>query len=390
MRTVTIYATSACNLRCKHCAVGPDQTRPREPLATEEMKTILSRLSASGTKYATILGGEATIYRQDLRALLDHADSVEIAVSLNTNLTEYDAIAPLLDRPALRELIVSLDGANAATHDAMRGRGTFGLTTENLRRVAVHPRARSGQLTVQVAFVLSALNYRDAGAMVHLARNLGAQRFSTKPVRMLGRAETFSGKLEMSSRDLLDAYCEIVAAWLLSGGIELDLFLPPAATTYLNERFGISLPPGDHAACGGVDVFGYVDLYGNHMPCPAMSYEENQAHGIRGVRTGINLLTNDVRTVHEDILFQDFEAKRQSRSALDLMHPCRDCRFKTTCFPCTAQFVRGHQADEVDICAAVFAHGDEDVPGITDRLRIVPAVQASYTQRVGQVLNILQ
>lgn len=377
MRAVTLYATSACNLRCKHCGVGPDQLHPRPPLSTEALCGVLTRLAATGTKFVTLLGGEVTLYRQDVGAILDHAATQGIGVSLNTNLTEWQSVAPLLDRPGLAGLIVSLDGATAVTHASMRGRGTFARTRANAALAAAHPRVRSGELTVEIAFVLSALNYREAAGMVGLAREIGTTRLSVKPVKIVGRAEQFMAQLRMSHRDLLDAYCEIVVAWLMAGDLELDMFLAPAVALYLNERFGTSFPIDDHPACGGVKEYGYVDLYGNHMPCPAMSYEENQATGFGGPQPAINLVNNDVETVHRAELFEQFEAKRQSRSALEHMHPCRDCCFKTTCSPCTADFILGQETVQVDVCAAVFAHGDEEVPGLTSRLQAKPAFSES-------------
>ena len=380
MRAVTLYATSACNLRCKHCGVGPDQLHVRPALSTEALCGIVTRLAAAGTKFVTLLGGEVTLYRQDLGAILEHAASVGMGVSLNTNLTDWQSVAPLLDRPGLAGLIVSLDGATSASHDAMRGRGTFARTRANAALAAAHPRVRSGALTVEIAFVLSALNYREAAGMVGLAREIGTTRLSVKPVKMIGRAQQFTAQLRMSHRDLLDAYCEIVVAWLMAGDLELDMFLAPAVALYLNERFGTSFPVDDHPACGGVKEYGYVDLYGNHVPCPAMSYEENQSTGLQGPLPTLNLLKHDVETVHRAELFEQFEVTRQSRSALDHMHPCRECSFKTTCSPCTADFILGQEMVQVDVCAAVFAHGDEDVPGLTSRLQVRPASPPAYMQ----------
>ena len=369
MRAVTIYSTSACNLRCKHCGVGQDQLDPRPQLDTEEMKQVISRLAEAGTRHATILGGEATIFRNDLAAILDHATQVDIAITINTNLTHYASVEPLLNRPALRGLIVSLDGARPETHDAVRGSGTFTTTVENIRRATLHPRARTGDLTVEIAFVLTALNHTDSGAMVALTHELGARALSVKSVKAVGRAETFAQQLTMTPRDLLDAYSEIVVTVLLVGSVELDMFLPPATAKYLNERFDTDFPVDDHPACGGADTFGYVDLHGNHMPCPAMSYEENPTAGFNDRRTEINLLANDALAVRATRLFTDFEHDRSQRTGLDRMYPCPECRYKTMCSPCTADHILGRETGQVDICAAVFAHADEELPGFTDTLR---------------------
>lgn len=368
MRTVTLYATGRCNLRCAHCAVGADQIDPRPDLSTAQVCEILAKLAAAGTTSVTMLGGEVTAFRRDLGPILDAAEDCGIGISINTNLLALGPIRPLLERPALRSIVVSLDGARAATHDAMRGKGSFERTLRNIWEIMKAPRTSSGDLRVEVSFVLSGRNREDASGIVTLAAELGVHRLNAKAVKMIGRARENADDLALTGKDLLTAYCELVITWLACSSLELDLHLPPAASIYVNRRFGLSLPVKSPPACGGPAEFGYVDLLGNLLPCPAMSLEEDPSAGVREQLPAVNVAHTDAAAAMAQPIFVDFERDRLAGRGIPSMWPCADCIFRTTCRPCTAMLIRGHTSDEVEICAAVRRHGDRDVPGITSKL----------------------
>lgn len=368
MRAAILYVTGACNLRCKHCGVGADQLKPRPQLTTEEIHAVLSNLARIGTKYVTILGGEATVYRNDLADILDQAQSLGIQVSINTNLLLYEPVESLLTKPSLKGLIVSLDGASPETHDMMRGRGTFQKTVSNIKLVSSSPRALSGDLTIEISYVISKLNIRDAGRMIPLTESLGASRLNVTNVKLTGRAEHFAESLSMDHSDLLDAYCSIIITWLFHRRIQLDVYIPPAFALYLNERFGFDFPVDAHPACGGISEYGYVDLLGNLLPCPAMSYEEDQIAGVKTRDRELNLLKADSLNILTSSLFTAFERSRTAHSHSQQLFPCKYCSFRDSCFPCTSDIVRGKKHSEVEICSAIYKLADETLPGFTQRI----------------------
>jgi MoaA/NifB/PqqE/SkfB family radical SAM enzyme len=376
MRAVTLYLTGRCNLRCRHCAVGADQDEHRADPGTEELKAILSGIAEGGGKYVTLLGGEATIYRRDLTELLDHAETIGLEVSINTNATAYPPLSALLDKPALGTLVVSLDGASPATHDAMRGARTFQRTLATLSRIISHPRVRAGRLAIEISYVISRLNHADTGRMVMLAIDLGVRRLNAKHVKLTGRALDHAASLELASEELLEAYSTLLMTWVASGKkIELDVHVPPALAYYLRARFGLAYPIDDHPACGGIGEFGYVDLVGNYLPCPAMSYEEDTASGMKALRPDLSLALRPAAEVHATPLFADFENRRRRRAHRDRLFPCRICRFNDLSRPCTADLVKGDETAEIDICKAVFDCGDSEVPGV--RADVFPGEAAS-------------
>lgn len=365
MRAMTLYLTGRCNLRCQHCAVGVDQDEPRPDLGSAELKSILSRIAEGGGRFVTFLGGEATIYRRDLGALLDHAAAIGLDISINSNAIAYQPLAPLLDRPALSTLVISLDGASSTTHDAVRGARAFERTCATIERVRAHPRVRSGELAIEISYVMSKLNHADAGAMIMLAPKLGAHRLNAKHVKLTGRAAENAASLELTSEELLHAYSTLLMTWIAAGKrIELDVHIPPALAYYLRARFGLAYPIDDHPACGGINEFGYVDLVGNYLPCPAMSYEEDPQRGIASRRHDLDLAHQPVDAIHTVPLFTEFERDRYERVNRNRMFPCRICRFGDLSRPCTADLVKGDGTAEVDICRAVFDCADATVPGL--------------------------
>ena len=124
-RNVYLYITEACQLRCEHCYMGERLDRAlKMPLSQ-----IVDRLTAwrrmGGTKL-TILGGEPTLHPS-------FTDAVRFAGRLGY---EHVITTTNAQPPALRKfqrmspedfayVQVSLDGGSAASHDAVRGAGTF-------------------------------------------------------------------------------------------------------------------------------------------------------------------------------------------------------------------------------------------------------------------------
>ncbi|MCB9302624.1 MAG: radical SAM protein [Lewinellaceae bacterium] len=367
MKTVTLYTTSKCNIRCKHCGVGLDQDNPRSQQTTNDLKKVISELASGGTKFITILGGEATIYRNDLPIILDHAEEVGIKVSVNTNLTSWKPIESIIEKPSLNSFIISLDGSTATTHDANRGKGTFEKTVKNLKKLSEHNRIQNKSLYLEIAFVMTGINFHEASTMLTLAKQFNASYLNVKNVKMIGRAMMFSDLLGFNHQQLLDTYTSLILNWMLSDRcFELEVFIPPAYAEFLNFRFGLGLPTSYHPACGGTDVFSYVDLYGNHLPCPAMSYEEKPNTGFSKKIKDLNLIDGDIFTSFESQLFNHFEENRKNRTYKEQLFPCRFCKYNNQCQQCVAEIVSGAKEEVIDICSALYYHGNDFIPNFRE------------------------
>jgi MoaA/NifB/PqqE/SkfB family radical SAM enzyme len=118
---VTWEVTYRCNMRCKHCHLW--QVKEHSDLTTEEARTFISDVKQAGTLHISFSGGEPFL-REDFLELSSYACDLGLATAVNTNGTRL--VTPQSARQAcdagLGAVFVSLDGPDADTHNALRGR----------------------------------------------------------------------------------------------------------------------------------------------------------------------------------------------------------------------------------------------------------------------------
>ncbi|HTO94467.1 MAG TPA: radical SAM protein, partial [Bacteroidota bacterium] len=159
----------ACNLRCISCSY---RAAPPGELTLDEIAALARSLMAGGLRHIVYSGGEPLTRRDfpDISALFARGN-VRQTLLTNGLLLEkrFSEISPFLD-----EFIVSLDGADAATHDAIRGVESFERIVRGIRRLSEAGRGRD----VAIRTVVQKRNFRSLPGIVALARALGAGRVS--------------------------------------------------------------------------------------------------------------------------------------------------------------------------------------------------------------------
>lgn len=171
--------TEACNLQCRHCiTLAPERTRDRtarslSPWLLDRLRDALELASYVGFVH----GGEpltAPVLWDVLAALRAARRGNPTMVHLLTNgvlLAERTA-ARLLEA-GVRSISVSLDGASAATNDAIRSGGRFEHILSNLRDLARLRRSSGADVQCGVSFVILRQNAEEAARMVELCAELG-------------------------------------------------------------------------------------------------------------------------------------------------------------------------------------------------------------------------
>lgn len=178
---VHVEVIAQCNLRCTHCFADPLPRGARDSLTLDELDDLFHQLAALGSFRLGLTGGEPLL-RKDLLEVLDAATGAGLHPCLTTNgFFLDDAMARELGRRELVWLNVSLDGATAATHDAVRGAGTFDTVVERLRRVR-------DVLRFTLAFTITSDNAHEVDRCVRLAEELGAHTAVFRPVYPTGAA----------------------------------------------------------------------------------------------------------------------------------------------------------------------------------------------------------
>ena len=129
--------TRACALVCRHCRADAQHRRDPAELTTEQGRALLDDIAGFGTPYPiVVLTGGDPFERPDLAALVAHGAGIGLHMALSPSVTPRlrpDVLARLRSAGA-SALSLSLDGSQAATHDAFRG--VPGVFDDTLRAAA--------------------------------------------------------------------------------------------------------------------------------------------------------------------------------------------------------------------------------------------------------------
>lgn len=135
-RIVIWEVTQACDLACVHCRAEARPSRDPGELSTDEGKRLLEEIARFGRPLLVLTGGDP-LKRPDLADLVRHAaGTLSLRVALAPSVTPLLTAAAMeaLRNAGLSRLALSLDGADAETHDAFRGSpGSFDATLARLR-----------------------------------------------------------------------------------------------------------------------------------------------------------------------------------------------------------------------------------------------------------------
>jgi MoaA/NifB/PqqE/SkfB family radical SAM enzyme len=196
-----------CNLACPHCL--DDKSVPQ--LDADGRARVGHVIGSAGVLGVDISGGEPLLLR-DLPDLARTLAAAGCAVSITTNGWHLARRASELAR-AVDAVRISLDGPNAAAHDAMRGAGSFGRALEGIRA------SRDAGLPVQVQAVLMSATASDAQAVADLAAQAGAQGLTFLQLLPIGEATGLADGQMLDDR----AAAQIVDAVQAPAGLDIRL-----------------------------------------------------------------------------------------------------------------------------------------------------------------------
>ncbi|MDP1827807.1 MAG: methyltransferase domain-containing protein [Archangium sp.] len=172
LRELWLHTNDSCNLTCTHCLVssGPAGSHG---LPTSALLGYVDEAKGLGIERVFLTGGEPFL-RKDLAALVERVTGhhgLELIILTNATLFDhpvYGALLEPMDRSKVR-FQVSIDGATAAAHDALRGAGTFTKATAGL----AHLSALGFETSLTV--VPHRTNLAGLRELPGLARRLGAR-----------------------------------------------------------------------------------------------------------------------------------------------------------------------------------------------------------------------
>jgi mycofactocin radical SAM maturase len=256
---LTWEITYACNLQCVHCLSSSGTRDPRE-LSTDQAKSVLDELRDLQVFYINIGGGEPMI-RKDFFEILEHAETNNIGVKFSTNGTYITAEnARRLAAMNYLDIQISLDGVDAITNDAVRGKGSYATAIAAMNHLRD---ANFGQFKISV--VVTRHNVDQLDAFKALADSYGAQLRITR-LRPSGRGVDTWDELHPTQQQQRQIY-----DWLMKHG---ENVLTGDSFFHLNA-FGESLPGLN--LCGAGRVVCLIDPIGDVYACPFVIHDQFKA-----------------------------------------------------------------------------------------------------------------
>lgn len=173
-RLIFWEVTKGCNLRCIHCRATATELSSPLDLPTSKALSLIEEIAAYAFPILVLSGGEP-LFRADIFQLARFGTSKGLRIALATNGTQVTKeVARKIVEAGVKRVSISLDGANAATHDAFRGiPGAFDAAVQGLRNL------QELGMSVQINTTIARHNAHELPAVLELARSLGADALHT-------------------------------------------------------------------------------------------------------------------------------------------------------------------------------------------------------------------
>ncbi len=227
LEKIYFYLTEGCNLACRHCWLNPKQQTQSKQYPTLDFdlfKSIISQAMLMGLKGVKLTGGEPLMHPRIIDILHFIRDN-SIPLEMETNCALCtDEIAKEISTSIRPFVAVSLDGANAETHEWVRGiKGCFDDAVNGIKRLV--------NAGVKPQIIMSILHYNknQVEYLIKLAESLGARSLKFNIVQPTGRGKSLTSSFEtLSIEEHLNMADWIKNKLAPNTKIKLLYHLPPA------------------------------------------------------------------------------------------------------------------------------------------------------------------
>ena len=229
-RLIFWEVTKGCNLRCIHCRASATELSSPSDLSTRTALGIIDQIAAAANPILVLSGGEP-LYRSDIFQLARYATDKGLRVALATNGTLVTKeIARMIVDAGVKRVSISLDGADAMTHDSFRGiPGAFDAAVQGLRNL------KALGMSVQINMTIARHNAEQLPQVFELAKSLGADALHTFLLVPVGCGVDIAAEQMVAPEEY-----ERMLNWFydrsLEGGIELKATCAPHYFRVVRQR----------------------------------------------------------------------------------------------------------------------------------------------------------
>jgi len=229
-RLIFWEVTKGCNLRCIHCRASATELSSPKDLSTHTALGIIDQIAEAYNPILVLSGGEP-LYRSDIFQLARYGTDKGLRVALATNGTLVTKeVARMIVDSGVKRVSISLDGADAVTHDSFRGiPGAFEAAVQGLRNLQ-----RLG-MSVQINMTIARHNAKQLPEVLQLAKSLGADALHTFLLVPVGCGVDIAAEQMVPPEEY-----EKMLNWFydqsLTGGIELKATCAPHYFRVVRQR----------------------------------------------------------------------------------------------------------------------------------------------------------
>jgi len=229
-RLIFWEATKGCNLRCIHCRATATELSSPLDLPTTKALNLIEQVSQYALPILVLSGGEP-LFRHDIFDLARYATERGLRVALATNgtLVSQEVARKIVDA-GVRRVSISLDGADAATHDAFRSiPGAFDAALRGFQSL------KEFGMSLQINMTIARHNAHQLPAVLELAKRIGADALHTFLLVPVGCGVDIAAEQMVPA----DEY-EKILNWFYDrsqeGGIELKATCAPHYFRVMRQR----------------------------------------------------------------------------------------------------------------------------------------------------------
>jgi radical SAM protein with 4Fe4S-binding SPASM domain len=372
-RLIFWEVTKGCNLRCIHCRATATELSSPLDLPTAKALNVIEQVSQYAKPILVLSGGEP-LFRADIFELARFATDRGLRVALATNGTLVtEEVARKIVDASVRRVSISLDGANAATHDAFRGiPGAFAAALKGFRNL------QALGMSLQINMTIARHNAQQLPEVLELAKSIGADALHTFLLVPVGCGVDIAAEQMVPAEEY-----EQILNWFYDrsqeGEIELKATCAPHYFRVMRQRraaerraSSASSPRPDTRAIGPTEII-MPGSTGMALHPHAAGAGKGHPDGLNAVTKGclagtgvcfishqgeiypcgyLPVLAGDLRHQPFAEIWEKSAVFQQLRDPENLKGKCGRCEFRNICMGCRARAfaATGDFLDEEPFC----------------------------------------
>lgn len=350
LRLVAWEVTRSCNLACRHCRAEAHPEPYENELDTQEAMRLVDTFPETGKPIVIFTGGDPMM-RDDVYDLVAHVKSKGLTCAFSPNGTLITSEnAARIKASGVDRCSISIDGADAASHDDFRGiKGAFEASMAGIKYL------REAGVPFQINTTVTRNNLSSFKKIFELCQKIGAVAWHIFLLVPMGRAAGLSGQV-ITAREY-----EQTLHWFYEFRKTTDMQLKATCAPHyyriMRQRAraeNVEVSPANFGmdamsrGCLGGTGFCFISHTGQVQPC---GYLE--------------LNCGNVREKPFPQIWRESEIFRNLRNRACYKGKCGRCKYHQVCGGCRAraQSMGGDYLGEEPLCAYVPAAAENRTGG---------------------------